>query len=241
MGKSAIAQNAINSVLLQDEEARVIFFSFEMPELQAYERHQQIFTGRTRGEVILGYRRNIKEQFGLDQFTPRFQDRFRIFDKHGLNLKQIERKVRSFVALKRIKPVKFVVLDYLGFIEGEERDIVERMSEIARGVKLLAKSLKCVILLLSQTSRKGGDGSEEPSICDGRDTGATEDSADFELGCWRPELQKGIPPEKFMEVEGQLWFRILKARRGVQDKFCVRFERETLRILPDEREKVSVP
>jgi hypothetical protein len=33
-----------------------------------------------------------------------------------------------------------------------------------------------------------------------------------------------------MDVEGQLWFRILKARRGMQARFCAEFDGPTLRV-----------
>ena len=138
--------------------------------------------------------------------------------------------------MKRLKPVLQVVSDSLAFLGGGPKNasLVERISELARGVKQLAKSLGVVVLLLAQTSRHAGDGSEEVSITDARDSGAVEDSADFLIGCWRPELRTGISAEAFMDVEGEFWLRILKARRGLQDKFHVRFEGETLRILESE-------
>ena len=108
-------------------------------------------------------------------------------------------------------------------------------------MKLLARNLGAVVLLIAQTSRKAGDGSEEVTVTDARDSGAIEDSADFLIGCWRPELKAGISTNDFANVHGELWFRILKARRGLQDRFCVRFEGETLRVLEPEVEEVSVP
>jgi replicative DNA helicase len=119
--------------------------------------------------------------------------------------------------------------------------LVERTSEIARGVKQLAKNLGAVVLLIAQTSRHAGDGSEEVTVTDARDSGAIEDSADFLIGCWRPELKTGLTPEGFREVKGQLWFRILKARRGMQARFCAKFDGPTLRVLESAPERVTVP
>ena len=231
VGKSALAQNIIGNVLKNYPESGAIFFSLEMPRLQAFERQLQIFAGKRRGEVISAYRQGDKARVNTDEFLSRYRDRLRIIDNPGITLAEIERRVLGYVALQQIKPVHLVVIDYLGYLGGGSKNagLVERTSELARGVKQLAKNLGAIVLLIAQTSRKAGDGSEEVTVTDARDSGAIEDSADFLIGCWRPELKAGISTDDFADVHGQLWFRILKARRGLQDRFCVRFEGETLR------------
>ena len=243
VGKSALAQNIIGNVLKNYPESGAIFFSLEMPRLQAFERQLQIFAGKRRGEVISAYRQGDKARVNTDEFLSRYRDRLRIIDNPGITLAEIERRVLGYVALQQIKPVHLVVIDYLGYLSGGSKNagLVERTSELARGVKQLAKNLGAIVLLIAQTSRKAGDGSEEVTVTDARDSGAIEDSADFLIGCWRPELKAGISTDDFADVHGQLWFRILKARRGLQDRFCVRFEGETLRVLEPEAEEVSVP
>ncbi len=232
VGKSAIAQNVIHNVLESYPDAGVVFFSLEMPRLQAFERQLQIYAGQTRGRVISAYREGKKAAVNADEFIQKFRGRLAIIDTPGLTLREIERRVRGLVALKKLQPVRVVVLDYLGYLGGGPKNagIVERVSELARGVKELAKNLQVVVLLVAQTSRHAGDGSEEVTLTDARDSGAIEDSADFLIGCWRPELRTGIGGEDYCKVYGQLWFRILKARRGFQDQFCVRFQGETLRV-----------
>jgi replicative DNA helicase len=232
VGKSAIAQNVMMNVLELYPESGVVFFSLEMPRLQAFERQLQIYSNQTRGHVIHAYRTQNKAAVRADDFVGRFKDRFAIIDKTGLTLKQIEMRVRALMALKRIRPVRLVGIDYLGFLGGGAKNatLVERVSDLARGVKELAKNLQAVVFLVAQTSRRAGDGSEEVSILDARDSGAIDESADFLLGAWRPELQTGISPENYVDVRGDLWFRLLKARRGLQDKFRVHFEGETLRV-----------
>lgn len=243
VGKSAIAQNVIRNVLEGYPEAAVTFFSLEMPRLQTFGRQLQIHAGKTRNEVIWAYRHGEKEAVGAGSFVEKFKDRLAIIDKSGITIGEIERRITALVNLKKLKPVQLVVIDYLAYLGGGPKNagIVERTSELARSVKQLAKNLNVVVLLVAQTSRKAGDGSEEVTITDARDSGAIEDSADFLIGCWRPELKAGISTKDFMDVQGDLWFRILKARRGLQDRFCVRFEGETLRVLEPEAEEVIVP
>jgi replicative DNA helicase len=236
VGKSAIGQNTIDYVLRHYAETGVIFFSVEMPRIQAFERHQQIFTGKTRDEIIFAYRTGTKSKIGADQFVPRFGDRLHIVDKAGITLPEIERRVRSLVALKRIKPVSLLLIDYLGMLGGGAKNTstYERMSELARAVKELARRLNVAIVLLSQASRKAGDGSEEVTLTDARDSGAIEEAADFVLGAWRPELRSGIDLERFKSVRGEMWMKLVKARRGLQDKFLMKFDGKTLRIMGKE-------
>ena len=243
VGKSAIAQNVIKNVLARYPDSGVVFFSLEMPRLQAFERQLQIHAGKKRDEVTWAYRRGERSAVGAEEFLARCKDRLSIIDTPGISLSEIQRRVSAMQALKRVKPVRLVVIDYLGYLGGGSRDasLVERTSELARGVKRLAKDLGAVVFLIAQTSRHGGDGSNEVTVTDARDSGAIEDSADFLIGCWRPELAAGLSAEGFMEVEGQLRFRILKARRGMQARFQARFEGETLRVLEPVSERVTVP
>jgi replicative DNA helicase len=241
VGKSAIAQNVIKNVLARYPDSGVAFFSLEMPRLQAFERQLQIHSGKTRDDVIWAYRRG--DRSAAEEFLARCKDRLAIIDTPGISLSEIQRRVSAMQALKRVKPVRLVVIDYLGYLGGGSRNasLVERTSELARGVKRLAKDLGAVVFLIAQTSRHAGDGSEEVTVTDGRDSGAIEDSADFLIGCWRPELAAGLKAEDFMEIEGQLRFRILKARRGMQARFEARFEGETLRVLEPGAKRVSIP
>ena len=107
--------------------------------------------------------------------------------------------------------------------------LTERVSVLAREVKQ-AEELKTVVLLIAQTSRSAGDGSGEVTVLDARDSGAIEDSADFLLGCWRPELKKHIKTDEYAQCRGDLCFSILKNRRGLRDRFTVHFDTKTLRI-----------
>ena len=232
VGKSALAQNFINHVLRSHADIGVVFFSLEMPRLQAYERHLQIFAGVHRELPQWAYRNSDKGKVRADEFVEGYGDRFLIVDDARLDLAGLRRFVRGAVAAKIVRPVRFVVVDYLGLLDRGDRraNLTERVSVLARGVKQIAKELETVVLLIAQTSRSAGDGSQEVTVIDARDSGAIEDSADFLLGAWRPELKNGIGPDEYAKVRGDLCFSILKNRRGPRDKFTVRFDAKTLRI-----------
>jgi len=54
----------------------------------------------------------------------------------------------------------------------------------------MAKALNIPVVLVSQVSRKGGDGDIEISMEMGRGSGAIEEAADFVLGLWQVEYPK---------------------------------------------------
>ena len=232
VGKSALAQNFINHVLRSCADIGVVFFSIEMPRLQAFERQLQIYSGVHRELPQWAYRTGDKTKVHADEFVEGYGDRFLIVDDARLDLAGLRRFVRGAVAAKVIRPVRFIVIDYLGLLDRGDRraNLTERVSVLAREVKQVAKELEAVVLLVAQTSRSAGDGSQEVTVIDARDSGAIEDSADFLLGAWRPELKKGIGPDEYARCRGDLCFSILKNRRGPRDKFTVHFDAKTLRI-----------
>ena len=232
VGKSAVAQNIITHVLRTYPESGVVFFSVEMPRLQAYERALQIYAGVGREKPLYAYRNSEKGKVRADEFVRKFNNRLLISDDTNLGLDGMKRFVRGAEAAKLIRPVGLVAIDYLGLLDRGDRkaSLTERVSVLARGVKQIAKELETVVVLLAQTSRSAGDGSEEVTVVDARDSGAIEDSADFLLGCWRPSLKKGITADKYAESRADLCFSILKNRRGPRDRFTVTFDVDTLRV-----------
>ena len=232
VGKSALAQNFIDHVLRSYADIGVVFFSIEMPRLQAFERQLQIYSGVHRELPQWAYRNADKGKVRADEFVNSYGDRFLIVDDARLDLSGLRRFVRGAVAAKIVRPVRFIVIDYLGLLDRGDRraNLTERVSVLAREVKQVAKELEAVVLLIAQTSRSAGDGSQEVTVIDARDSGAIEDSADFLLGAWRPELKKDIGPEEYANVRGDLCFSILKNRRGPRNRFTVHFDAKTLRI-----------
>ena len=57
-----------------------------------------------------------------------------------------------------------------------------------------------------------------------------ETAIGFALSIVKRILQKGITPEEYARHRGELYFSILKNRRGPRDRFSVRFDTRTLRI-----------
>lgn len=73
-----------------------------------------------------------------------------------------------------------IMIDYLGLIEmgAKAGTKNEAVTEVSREVKLLAKELKCPIILLCQMNRNAERESRKPKLSDLRDSGSIEQDAD---------------------------------------------------------------
>lgn len=107
--------------------------------------------------------------------------------------------------------VKIIFIDYLQLITGSSQ--INRnleISEITRGLKLLAKDLQIPIVLLSQLSRKCEERDDKrPRLSDLRDSGSIEQDADVVLFLYRDEVYK-----ENHENKGLAELKIAKHRSG---------------------------
>lgn len=85
--------------------------------------------------------------------------------------------------------VRFVVIDYLQLLTpaGRGHNRTEDVSEITRGLKLMAMELDVPVIALSQLSRASAKDSREPRLHDLRDSGSIEQDADIVLFLHRVE------------------------------------------------------
>jgi len=232
VGKTALLLNILRAVSCR-QGVPILFFSLEMPLPQVFERTVQI-AADLRGE-------DVEEIAPLSQddehaFGPfkRAMDEYRwvwYVDRDFLRFDDLERVVRE--APQRIgEPVRLVCIDYLGRMRGPRgHSPYEVTSELAQQLKHLAKSQDLAVIYLHQTSRAGTDGSTPITLDMSRDSGVTEEAADFVLGMWRPEMAKRIDDEsEAIDVA------VLKARRGPPGRFRIIFRKPTLRMAEAERQ-----
>src|SRR6185437_4559198 len=110
-------------------------------------------------------------------------------------------------------------------VVGSNRKRVEEITEISRGVKLLAKQFDCALVVASQLSRETEKDNREPRLSDLRDSGSIEQDSDLVIFPHRVSGQG--PEENFVRSE----FIVAKQRNGRLGRVPVTFEKPYVRFM----------
>lgn len=180
VGKSAFALNIAQNVARHGQT--VAFFSLEMTREQNVTRmlsaesgidNQKLRTGELTAEdwVSLAQASDTLSKF------PMYFD-----DTSGITIPEIKARAR------RVKNLGLVVIDYLQLMSSGKRveNRVQEVSEMTRGLKIMAKDLNVPVITLSQLSR-GVESRQEhrPQLSDLRESGSIEQDADIVLFLYR--------------------------------------------------------
>jgi len=188
MGKTSLALDIARNVALSG--VGVGIFSLEMGKSEVVDRqlcsHGKVNAGRMRTASLTGDDwQRLQESTEALAALPVYID-----DTPALTLMQLRSKARR---MKRADPgLGLIVIDYIGLMQGSGRrgeSRQEQISEISRGLKLVAKELDIATLALSQLNR----GCEQrpnkrPLLSDLRDSGAIEQDADCVMFIYRDEV-----------------------------------------------------
>jgi replicative DNA helicase len=187
MGKTALALNIATNAAL--EKVPVLVFSLEMGELELTNRvlcaEARVDSKRLRnGQVSDKDWRNIADASGRLADIPLCID-----DNPDLTITSLRAKARRFKS--RYPELGLIVVDYVQLMTGrssaENRQL--EISEISRGLKLLARELQVPVVALSQLSRKVEDrGDKRPMLSDLRESGSQEQDADVVAFVYRDEV-----------------------------------------------------
>ncbi len=230
MGKTALATNIAFNAAKQyhdtngEHGAAVAFFSLEMSASQLASR---ILSAES--EVKSDHmRKGILEEKDLEKLVSTvdliYNSPLFIDDTAGITVASIRTRARR---LKRQHNIGLIVIDYLQLITGSAKyagNRVNEVSEITRGLKILAKELEIPVVALSQLSRSlESRDDKRPQLSDLRESGSIEQDADVVMFVYRDEyyLSRSEPqpggnmsPEKYQE-RYQRWLERLE---NAQDK-----------------------
>lgn len=122
---------------------------------------------------------------------------------------------------------KVIIVDYMGLIKSTIRgDSYERISDMATELQAMIKEKQVFGICLHQLSRKGGIGTQKVTMDMMRDSGVTEEVADYVIGAWIDEKNVDIAPPGFDRMS----FSICKNRHGKSGDGMLWFDKNYLLI-----------
>ena len=187
MGKTAFVLNIAEHIAFRDKKA-VALFSLEMSKEQLVNR---LFAMESRvdaqnirsGNLSDNDWENLIESAGVIGNSNLIID-----DTPGISLSELRSKCRKF---KLEHDIQLVIIDYLQLMSGSSRRSDSRqqeISEISRGLKLIARELNVPVIALSQLSRAVEQReNKKPILSDLRESGAIEQDADVVMFLYRDE------------------------------------------------------
>lgn len=231
MGKTTLVTNLAYNVATI-EKLPVLFFSLEMSKEQLVNRmladaanvdSWNIRTGRLTDEDFL----KLSEASGELAEAPIYID-----DTPGLSVLEMRTKARR---KHHESPLGLIIVDYLQLMQATNNhngNRVQEVSEISRGLKLIARELDVPLIALSQLSRTVESRTPpKPQLSDLRESGSIEQDADIVSFIYRPGYYEPDNPEYAHITE----LIIAKHRNGPVGKVDLYFHPERLRFMSLDR------
>ncbi|MBQ7304442.1 MAG: replicative DNA helicase [Alphaproteobacteria bacterium] len=221
MGKTALATNIAYNVAeymsrakdMDTHDKGVAFFSLEMSADQLASRILSTVTQTPGNKMRTGELDNA--QFTRIAAAVRELETIPLYidDTPGVTINAIRTRARR---LKRSKGLGLIVIDYIQLITGSsnkknEGNRVQELSEISRGLKIMAKELKVPVIALSQLNRGVEQRDDKrPLMSDLRESGSIEQDADIVMFVYRENyyLKNEEPKQKNNETVEKFQQRI---------------------------------
>ncbi len=142
-----------------------------------------------------------------------------IDDSPNMTMMEIRAKARR---LKQRHDLRLIVLDYLQLMSSPKRteSRQQEVSELSRGLKLLAKELEVPVIAVSQLNRGPEQRTDKrPQLSDLRESGSIEQDADMVILLNREDYYEKESPRA-----GEADFIVAKHRNGPTDTITVAFQ-----------------
>jgi len=209
MGKTSFAMNIAANVAKSENKA-VCVFSLEMSA-------EQLATRMLSSEACVNSYALRSGNLQNDDWTKLAGAASRlskcnilIDDTSGITVTGMKSKLR------RVKNLGLIVVDYLQLMKSEKKtdSRVVEVSEISRGLKLMAKDFGVPCICCAQLSRGTEKDKRRPALSDLRESGSIEQDADLVMFLYSDAYYDRENPEK----KGQAECIIAKNRHGETGK-----------------------
>lgn len=185
MGKTTLVTNLAYNVATIAKQP-VLFFSLEMSKEQLVDRMLADASGVNAWNIRTGNLSDedftkLSEAMGEMAEAPIYID-----DTPGLSVLEMRTKARRAM---HDQPLGLIIVDYLQLMQASGRsdgNRVQEVSEISRGLKLIARELNVPVIALSQLSRSvESRPDKKPMLSDLRESGSIEQDADIVMFIYR--------------------------------------------------------
>lgn len=196
MGKTTMALNLARQACIQDRN--VLYFSLEMTLEQIQNRFICMNEGlsaarfRSHGFSLIEWEKYKKGIENLKQW------RLSTVCDFDLTLE----KMHSYMQKKKQTGLDFVIVDYLGLINGfENKTLYEKSTSVSRRLKQLAGEFNVPVLVLVQLNRDMKmRQNKRPQLSDIRESGAIEQDADYVIFAYRDGYYNPDSPQNKLEL-----------------------------------------
>ncbi|MEA2112015.1 MAG: replicative DNA helicase [Campylobacterota bacterium] len=226
MGKTSLALNMVQNLINQNKG--VAFFSLEMPAEQLMLRMLSIKTSIFLTKLRVGDLTEEDSKRLSDATAQMHSSKLFVDDSSTVNINQLRSKLRK---LKSQHPeIELAVIDYLQLLSAAgTKDRHQEVSEISRGLKMLARELEIPIIALSQLNRGlEARNDKRPMLSDIRESGSIEQDADIILFVYRDDVYL-YKEEKEREKEA------IKDGKEFESKYIEKDEEEAEIIIGKQR------
>ncbi len=189
MGKTSFVLNTALENIQRDKG--VIFFSLEMPAEQLMIRLLSSKTNIPLQNLRKGDLNDAQWSHVTKAMENLNTKKLFVDDNGSVNINQLRARVRKLAGNPE-NNIKMVVIDYLQLMQGTgNKDRHLEVSEISRGLKMLAREMKLPILALSQLNRGlESRPDKRPMLSDIRESGSIEQDADIIMFVYRDDVYK---------------------------------------------------
>lgn len=187
MGKTTLAMNwADHQAVFQQKQ--VLVFSLEMTKKQLLDKSLSSLGGIPLDSLKSGAVLNDYPKELVDTAAKLSESGLELYDRKGATINRI----RSVARRHKMKHgLHAIYVDHIGLadVDDSRASAVQRVSEITRALKLLAKELDVPVIALSQLNRElEKRPNKRPIPSDLRDSGTIEQDADMIIFVYRDEV-----------------------------------------------------
>lgn len=236
-GRPGTGKTAFSLRLLDQfpDSERAVYFSLEMDEVEIVQRLASARTF-TKLDNIINKTLTHEEEEKIRNSKLSKPGNVSIEDSSGMTINRIK-------ALARIEKIKHglsvIFVDHIGLLNPSTPGMksYERMTEISKGLKELAKELDITVIALSQLNRAPDSRNNgEPLLSDLRDSGSIEQDSDQVILLYNPDYQEqsGQSISK-TNVPETLIAKVAKNRSGGIGKISFDYYKDTQYIQEQRR------